>query len=126
MISEDFFVSDLTKSLSTKLYCWADNLLWFFLGCLSFYGFSTDSSGKKSSFYTHGVCTVCNVTHVACPFAPYTVSTVHCSILSASKEFTCGRTSFRMSQYMHNLLIVLSTKFYYCDVSSLDCIVDNG
>ncbi len=119
MVSEDFFFAYLTKSLATKLYWWADNLLWPFFSCLSFHGFSADSSWEKSSFYAHSICTVCNVTRVPCPFAPYIISTVDSSILCAFEEFTCWRTMLHLSQYMHNLLIVLLRKLSYCNVTSL-------
>ena len=118
MISEDFFFPDFAKSPSTKLYCWTNDFFRLRFNSFSLYGFATDSSWKQPPFYTNGIRTVRNIAHFFSPPAPYTISTVDGSIFCTFEGLTRGRTSFYLSQYMHNLWLLL-TKLYITQFSSL-------
>ena len=118
MISEDFFFPDFAKSPSTKFYCWTNDFFRLRFNSFPLYGFSTDSSRKQPPFYTNGIRTVRNVAHFFSPSAPYTISSVDGSIFCTFEGLTRGRTSFYLSQYMHNLWLLL-TKLYITQFSSL-------
>lgn len=118
MISEDFFFPDFAKSPSTKLYCWTNDFFRLRFNSFSLYGFATDSSWKQPPFYTNGIRTVRNIAHFFSPPAPYAISTVDGSIFCTFEGLTRGRTSFYLSQYMHNLWLLL-TKLYITQFSSL-------
>jgi hypothetical protein len=104
MILEDFFFSDLAKSPATEFYRWTNNLFRLLFHSLSLYRFSTDSSREQSPFYANRIGAVCNIAYVFSPSTPYTIVTIDDSIFSTFKGLTCGRTSFLLSQYSHNLL----------------------
>jgi hypothetical protein len=108
---EDFFLSDFAKSPSTKFYSWTNDLFRLRFNSFPLYGFATDSFRKQPPFYTNGIRTVCNVAHFFSPSAPYTISSVDGSIFCTFEGLTRGRTSFYLSQYMHNLWLLL-TKLY--------------
>ena len=118
MVLEDFSVPDFAKSPSTKLYCWTNNLFRLLFNSFSLYGFPTDSSWKQSPFNAKGICTVRNIAHFFSPSTPYTISTVDGSIFRTFEGLTRWRTSFYLSQYMHNLWLLL-TKFYITQFSFL-------
>jgi hypothetical protein len=103
MISEDLFFFDFAKSSAMKLYRWTNNFFWLFFHGLSLYCFSTDSSRKQSPFYANRIGAVCNVACFFSPSAPYAIATIDDSIFSTFKGLTGGRTSFLLSQYLHNL-----------------------
>jgi len=105
MLSEDFFFSDFAKSSATKLHWWTNNFFWLLFHGLSLYCFSTDSSWKQSPLYANRIRAVCNVACIFGPSAPYTVATIDDGVFGAFKGLTCGRTSFLLSQYLHNLLV---------------------
>jgi hypothetical protein len=105
MVLEDFFFSDFAKSSAAKLYGWTNNFFWLLFHGLSLYRFSTDSFWKQSSFYANRIRAVCNVACVFSPSAPYSIATIDDGIFSTFKGLTCGRTSFLLSQYLHNLLV---------------------
>jgi len=107
-MSKDFFFSDLAKSPSTKLYCWTDDLFRLRFHSFPLYSFATNSSRKQSPFCANGIRTVRNIAHFLGPLAPHTITTVDCSIFCALKGWTRGRTSFYLSQYMHNLWLLLT------------------
>jgi hypothetical protein len=104
MMLEDFFFSDFAKSSATKLYRWTNNLFWLLFHSLSLYRFSTDSSWKQSPFYANCIRAVCNVACVFSPSAPYSIATIDDGVFSTFEGLTCGRTSFFLSQYLHNPL----------------------
>lgn len=101
--SEDLFIPDSTKSLSTNSYRWTHDFFRQFFSRFPFDGFSADSSRKKSSFHTHGICTVCNVADILRPFTPHVISTVDSSFFCTSEEIAFRRTFFLLNQYVHNL-----------------------
>ncbi len=100
---EDFFFSDFAKSPSSKLYGFTDNFVGLLLDSLPFYGFSADSMGKQSSFYTNRVRALCNIAHFLSPSTPYAIPAIDYSVLHTFEGLTCGRTRFFLSQHMHNL-----------------------
>jgi hypothetical protein len=103
IMSEDFFFSDFAKSPSAKFYCRTDDFFGLFFNSFSFYGFPTDSPWKQSPFNADSICAVCNIAHFFSPSTPGAISTINGCVFCAFEGFTCGRTSFCLSQYMHDL-----------------------
>ena len=118
MMSEDFFFSDFAKSPTTKLYCWTDDFFRLLFNSFPLYGFPTDSSWKQSPFNAKSICTVRNIARFFGPPAPYNILSVDSSIFCAFKGWTRGRTTFYLSQYMHNLWLLL-TKLHITQFSFL-------
>jgi len=102
-ISEDFFFTQLSESLSLKLNSGYHSSFGFSLCGLSFNGFSTNTLREKPPLYARCVATVGYLTGFFGPSAPDTVSAKQQRVFAASEESTVWGTIFYSTQNLHNL-----------------------
>lgn len=101
--SEEFFFTYFAEGSPSKFNCWPNDFLRLLFSCFPLNGFSTYPSWKKSPFNAQSVRTVCHVTPILSPSAPNAISTIHCSVFPAFKQFTSGRTCLYLRQGGCNL-----------------------
>jgi len=102
-MSEDFFFTQLSESLSLKLNSGYHSSFRFSLYGLSFNGFSTNTLRQKSPLYARCVATVGYFTGFFGPSAPDTVSAKQQRVFAASEESTVWGTILYSRQNLHNL-----------------------
>ena len=103
VISEDFFFTQLSESLSLKPNSGYQSSFRFSLYGLSFNGFSTNTSRQKSPLYACCVAAVGYFAGFFSPSAPNTVSAKQHRVFAASEKSTVWRTILYSSQNLHNL-----------------------
>jgi len=102
-VSEDFFFTQLSESLSLKPNSGYHSSFRFSLCGFSFNGFSTNALRQKSPFYARCVATVGYFAGFFSPFAPDTVSAKQKRVFAASEKSTVWGTILYSSQNLHNL-----------------------
>jgi len=102
-MSEDFFFTQLSKSLSLKPNSRYHSSFRFSIYGLSFNSFSTNTLRQKSPLYARCVATVGYFTGFFSPSAPDTVSAKQQSVFAASEKSTVWGTMLYSSQNLHNL-----------------------
>jgi len=102
-MSEDFFFTQLSESLSLQPNSGYHSSFGFSLRGLSFNGFSTNALRQKSPLYARCVATVGYFAGFLGPSAPDTVSAKHQRVFAASEKSTVWGTILYSSQNLHDL-----------------------
>lgn len=97
----EFSFSKLSKRLSFKRYRHVYIVFKILFYRLTPHCFPADSTRKQTSFHTHRVCAVCDVTQFFSPTALDSITAEKRGVFAAFKRWAGWRTSFCLSQMVH-------------------------
>ena len=97
----EILVSKFAQCFSFKFHWLIEEVVDIFLNGLTFDGFTANSARQHPSFHAHWICTFCNVALFFGFPTPNNIPSVENRVFCAFKRWTCGRTSFWLSQQIY-------------------------